>query len=272
MKTQFIKLPMLLVFLWVSVTATFAQSLYSNQPCKENGDCKSGICLKLRSGDYVCGTCSQSTFDRLAPKVDEYCKSFGNGWRPEKAPEYLAMEVDGRVQVEVYDEMLEKAKACRDARKELQKECFEGGESYDKYDHAGQIRAIETSISDLAAHKTKMIGDNRVYYCSKSTYEGGLRQYESKCGRLDFNQVKQKYDAANYALGKGLKTDCDLLEDWDEKCEECELAARDLIKYGFRDNSSYTPDEFADKKEKAEEWHDKFVDLMGKIKSKSLCD
>lgn len=249
-----------------------AQTLYPNQTCSDGGDCKSGICLKLRSGDMVCGTCSQSTFDNLAPKVDQYCKAFEDGWAPEKAPEYLNMLVDGRVQVEVYDEMLEKAKECKSARETLQKECFAGGESYDKRDHAGQMRAIEQSIDRLSTHKQTMISARRVYYCSKSTYEGAVRQYESKCSSLNFNQIKQKSDAMKYDFNKGEKIDCDELEDLEEDCEECAYAARQLIEYAFKNSSSYTPTEFSDLREKAEEMQKLLEEQRKQADGKDLCD
>lgn len=249
-----------------------AQNLYPNQTCTDGENCKSGICLRLRNGDMVCGTCSQSTFDNLAPKVDQYCKAYGDGWAPEKAPEYNSMEVEGRVQVEVYDEMLEKAKACKEAREDLQEECFEGGESYDKYDHAKQLRNIEGSISRIAEHKKTMIDAKRVYYCSKSTYEGALRQYDSKCGSLDFNQVKQKLDSKKYDLSKGLKVDCDLLEDLAEDCKECAYAAQQLIDYGFKGSSSYTPTEYSTKLEKAEEMQELLEEQHELAEDKDLCD
>ncbi len=272
MRTLTFSLAVMAMCLFAAFGHVNAQTLYPNQECSKGGDCKSGICLKLRSGDMVCGTCSQSTFDNLAPKVDQYCKAFGDGWSPEKAPEYNNVEVEGRVQVEVYDEMLEKAKDCKEARENLQEECFEGGASYDKRDHAGQIRAIEGSISSLAAHKQKMINDKRVYYCSKSTYEGVLRQYDSKCGSLDFNQVKQKLDSKKYDLSKGLKVDCDLLEDLMEDCKECAYAAKQLIDYGFKGSSSYTPTEYSTKLEKAEEMQKLLEDQHEIAEDKDLCD
>lgn len=254
--------------MWLPVAA---QSQNVNEPCADEKACKSGICLELRSGNKVCGTCSQSTFNSLAPKVDEHCKAFQDGWRAEKAPEYIASEVDGRVQVEVYDEMLEKAKACKQARVTLQSECFKGGEAYDKYDHAGQIKSIETSIDDLAAHKQKMIYDKRVYYCSKSTYEGALRQFDSKCS-LDLNQVKQKLDAMKYDFNKGEKIDCDALEDLEEDCDDCAAAARDLINYGFKNSSSYTPREYSDRLEAMENMKTLLEDLREDADDKDLCD
>ena len=259
--------------LWLCLSLSLhAQTKNVNEICTGDATCKSGICLKLRSGKYVCGTCNQSTYDNLAPKVDTYCKAFAEGWRAEKAPEYLNSLVDGRVNVEVYDEMLEKVKECKAARVNMVNTCFKGGADYDERDHAEKIREIERGISKMAAHKSQMISDRRVYYCSKSTYAGALSQYKSKCDRLDLNRMKQKMSSLKYEFGKGNKIDCDILEDYVKDCEECAYAIDDLIKYGFKNSSSYTPKEFSDRKKAVEDVQIDMEELLSDTKSKKLCD
>lgn len=257
--------------LFVSV-GVFGQDKNVNEICTGDESCKSGTCLKLRSGKEVCGTCSQSTFNSLAPKVDTYCKAFEDGWAPEKAPEYKAFLVDGRVKVSVYDDMLEKAKDCKSARVNLQNSCFKGGRDYDERDHSGQIKAIEASITRISKHKSTMISAKRVYYCSKSTYSSVLSKYTSKCDRLDLNRIKQKMASLKNDFNRGNEVDCDILIDYIGDCEECADAVDDLIKYGFKNSSSYTPPAFSSRKKSVEDVQIDLEELVDDVKGESLCD
>ena len=57
-----------------------------------------------------------------------------------------------------------------------------------------------------------------------------------------------------------------------EDCKECAYAAKQLIDYGFKGSSSYTPTEYSTKLEKAEEMQKLLEDQHEIAEDKDLCD
>lgn len=272
MKKIIIRPKFFAIFLLFLTSALYGQNKEVNQNCTSDVECQSGYCIQLRNGEQVCATCSQSEFNYLAPKVDEYCKSFGQGWKPEISSEYnQSLASDGRVQVEVYDLMIEAAKNCRDARSKLTVECFYNGERYDKYDHKGQLEAIERSIQSIADHKYKMISSKRVYYCSKSTYASRLNSFNSKCN-LNFPNINLQLDVMRNEFNKGTKVDCDDIDDYYDDCKECYDRAKDLLSDGYSNSDSKFPNDYSAILNTAKATYEKAYNLLQEIKSKSLCD
>lgn len=128
--------------LMLTVTLTILTSttiLQAQQPSKVNESCsvmpcESGLyCVEVKGGDKKCAACDQSTLGSLSDKVEECCKTFGQGWTPESSAEYQAvLAPDGRVLVDVFDKMLENAKKCREAREYRESRCWNGGDDAHK--------------------------------------------------------------------------------------------------------------------------------------------
>ena len=250
-----------------------AQTKEVNQDCTDDDDCKSGTCLTLESGDKVCGTCSQSTFNSLKRAKTSACGGFNSRWTPKTSEEYQGSEAsDGRVSRESFDRMTDKAKGCKNAREKLSETCFKNGERWDKYDHEGQVEQIENSIDKIERLMTDKIRAKEVYYCSKSTYDSRLRTYESKCERLDTRRIKDQLEDMLDDMEDGKKVDCDDIEDWAEDCEECYEAAKDLYDDCFKRSSSYMPEDYYDKMEAAKDMMEEAEKLKDMAEDDDLCD
>src|SRR5688572_3325097 len=106
-----------------------AQLTRVNESCKQM-PCESGLyCVVLKNGDQKCAKCDQSTLNDRTRSVDDMCKGFESAWSPDISPEYKAvLASDGRVEVSVYDVMLEKAKKCKEARVYREDKCWDGGD------------------------------------------------------------------------------------------------------------------------------------------------
>jgi hypothetical protein len=261
---------LLFTALWVAVfTSTcFAQLSKVNQRC-EQMPCESGLyCVTLKNGEKKCATCTQSTLDDLTDDVDDYCKGFESGWTPGASPEFNeALADDGRVWIDVYDIMIDKAKKCKETRITREDKCWDDGDD----DHKRAINQVTESIEKMVNHKRTQIDDRRVYYCSSNTYESRLSTYNSKC-KINLYDINQKVDIMVNAVKGGNKVDCDDLEDYNEMCEYCLEAAKNLLYDGFRNNSSYIPYDYNEVMNKAQETAKKGKDLLYDVKSKSLCD
>lgn len=256
------------IFLFAILSNCAAQLTKVNESCKQM-PCESGLyCLALKNGDQKCATCDQSALNGYTRDVDEYCKGFEVGWTPGASPEFQdVLAKDGRVWVDVFDIMLEKAKKCKQAREYREKQCWKDGDD----EHKKAISEVTESISRMSDHKRRQIDDRRVYYCSESTYESRLSTYTSKCD-INFPDINQKLDILSNSIKDGKKVDCDDIEDYGEKCEYCLQAAKDLLYDGFRNNSSYIPNEYGDVMTKAQEAVKKAKDMYADAKNKSLCE
>ncbi len=170
--------------------------------------------------------------------MDDACKSFDVAWTPENSSEFQkVLAVDGRVMVDVYDVMLEKAKRCKEARE------------YQEYKSCGTTATANTrapsgqvaeSIDRIAAHKYRQISDRRVYYCSKSTYESRLSTFNSKCA-LNFADINQQLNILLNTMGNKTPVSCSDIDRYGDDCERCFSAAKDLYYDGFRSTSTYFP-------------------------------
>ncbi len=256
------------IVLFVIIGNCNAQLKKVNESCKQM-PCESGLyCVTLKNGDQKCATCDQSTLNDLTGKVDEYCKGLETGWTPDASPEFQeSLAKDGRVWVDVFDIMLEKAKKCKEAREYREDKCWADGDD----EHKQAINQVAESIDRMSRHKSRQIQDKRVYYCSKSYYESRLSTYTSKCN-LNFQEINQKLDIMNNNMKNGTKVDCRNIEDYGKSCEYCLQAVKDLLYDGFRNNSSYIPDDYNNMMKQAEDAAKKAKDMQEDAKNKSLCE
>lgn len=253
---------------WQYAPATAAELKKVNEICSEV-PCASGLyCVETRDGKKKCATCDQSKLSEYSREVDNYCKAFGKGWTPESSDDYqAALASDGRAQVEVYDRMLESAKKCKEARSYREGQCWNGGDE----DHKGAISRVSESIDRIANHKSRMISDRRVYYCSKSTYQSKLSTFQSKCS-LNFPDINQKLNIMSNEQEKKNKVNCSEIERHSNDCERCFDSAKDLLSDGFSGSSGKFPEEYNTSYSKAEETMKKAKELLQTVKSKSLCN
>jgi hypothetical protein len=250
-------------------TAALAEELKKvNEICSQL-PCESGLyCVETRDGKKKCAACDQSKLNEYSRDVDNYCKAFGKGWTPESSDDYqAALAPDGRAQVEVYDRMLDSAKKCKEARTYREGQCWNKGDD----DHKTQINQVSESIDRIASHKYKMVGDRRVFYCSKSTYQSKLSTFLSKCD-LNFSDINQKLNIMNNEQDKKNKVSCSEIERYSNDCERCFDSAKDLLSDGFSGSSGKFPEEYSRSYAKGEETMKKAKDLLQTVKSRNLCN
>ena len=272
LKNTVIYLPFLICLL---LTNAMAQKEV-NQSCTNDDECKSKICLKLRDGHTKkCGTCEQEVFDDLAPKVDENCKSIGQGWTPRGSTKYQESKADdGRVYYNIFEDLLVKAEDCRNARLKLMKECFGGGD--DK--HKKELGYVEDAIENVFKQAKNHSNAKNYYYCSKSDYNNKLRSFRDKCPRVfgedrnKFAEIDQDLNIKNNELIAGKKVDCDRIEDYMEDCEECFEAAEELLDDGFENDTKKFPSSYGQFLKSSITTFDKAEALLKKLKDKNLCD
>lgn len=257
----------LLVILLVSNSLT-AQLTKVNQSCKQT-PCEQGLyCITLKNGDQKCAACDQSTSDDLTRKVDDACKGFEEGWTPGASKDFSeTLAADGRAQIDVFDIMLEKAKKCKEAREYREDKCWDDGDD----DHKKAIKQVAESIERISTHKYRQINDKRVYYCSKSTYDSKLSTFNSKCN-LKFQDLTYLLEGTEKKINNGEKINCSELEKIANDCGYCYEAAKDLYYYGFRDNSSYFPEEYNEAYTKSQKIMETAKKLREQAKSKGLCE
>lgn len=252
----------------VSATQTEADEFKKvNEQCEQMA-CESGLyCVETRDNKKKCSTCDQNKLNGYSNAVDNYCKTFGEGWTPESSDEYKqALASDGRVLVDVYDKLLEAAKQCKEARTKRESECWKGGDD----DHKKALDQVSSSIGRISDHKNKMIGDRRVYYGSIGTYRDRMSTFKSKCD-LNFPDINQQLDILNNAQNKGDKVSCPDIEKPSNDCERCYDAAKDLLNDGFSNSSYKFPYEYEQTYKKAEETLKKGKELLSTVKGKNLC-
>jgi hypothetical protein len=200
--------------------------------------------------------------------ISNFCKAFGEGWNAESSQDYQdALAPDGRVQVDVYDKMLENAKKCKQARQDRENTCWNGGD--DK--HKGVITEVARGIDNLSDHKYKMISARRVFYCSKDTYVGRLRTFNSKAD-LNFPDIDQKLSIMEKDVNDGKKVNCSDIEKYSNDCERCVDASKDLLGDGFSNSTDKFPKDYNDIYIKAQDLFKRAKDLLDAAKSKSLCE
>lgn len=260
--------------LWLSSATTFAQTGKVNDLCDKK-DCSPGLfCVKTRDGQMKCATCNQSKLDDLTNKLDNACKTFDN-LHTDKGRTYQdGLASDGRVQVDVYDEMLELGKKCREARETREKACWAGGDE----GHAGQIEKTTKSIVNVSNQKDAAIKDRKVFYCSKSTYESKLGSFNSKCKSSDLEKwegdLKKLEDSYNKIASSSSSTDkinCSEIETIIRNCEYASEAAEILMKDCYKNNTDLFPKEYFNRWDQSEKVLKKAQDLLKKVKDKSRC-
>jgi len=262
MKTKLLSLVCALLF-----ASAQAQLSRVNESCKQM-PCEDRLyCVTLKNGDQKCATCDQSTLNDLTGKVEEACKTFGEGWTPEKSDDYNnALAADGRVMVDVYDTMLEKAKKCKEAREYREDKCWDDGDA----EHREAIRQVATSIDRIADHKYRQISDRRVYYCSKSYYDSYLSTFNSKCN-LNFQDINQQLNIMLNNMGNKTPVYCSDIDRYGDDCERCYNAAKDLLYYAFKNSSSYFPEKYNEVMQKAESNYKQARSLKEMASKDGLC-
>lgn len=170
-----------------------AQSVGEN--C-DNGKCDNGLhCVEAYNTDTkrtedFCSSCTQSELNSKTNLVTDKCKWYqgkpGQGWYPKKNPTYLKYVSDAdpnqdRAAVEAFDELLEESKECEEAREDRDNDCWGGGDA----GHIAQRKAVKAMNTSIGELKRDAINNKEVYYCSKSTYESSMSNYNSKCGNLE---------------------------------------------------------------------------------------
>lgn len=262
------KILLITLTLIIIITKGQAQLKKVNEPCNQM-PCENGLhCVEMRDGKKKCSTCDQSKLENYTKEVDNYCKTFGEGWTPEGSAEYKdALAADGRALVDVYDIMLENAKKCKQARVNRERECWGDGDE----EHKKAIEQISQSIERMAAHKYKMIDDRRVYYGSKSNYESYLSTFKSKCN-LNFPDINQKLDISYNEQNNGKKVNCTDIENYSNDCEKCFEAAKTLLYYGFSNSTYKFPVEYNELYNNAEKTFKKAKELLESVKYKNLCN
>jgi hypothetical protein len=258
-----------LFILTASLTVS-AQPKKVNEVCSDSDPCETGLnCVVLKNETKKCSICDQSTLNDMTQEVDNSCKGFGAGWTPETSTEYQAglSDVDGRVLVDVFDKMLENAKKCKQARQDRENKCWDGGDQ----DHKDQIEQVGGSIERMAEHKSRMIGDRRVYYgCSKSTYDGRVNAFKST--DPNFPDIDQKLSIMEKDWNDGKKINCSDIEKFIDDCQHCSDAGYSLMNDGFSGSSDKFPAEYNKKYMRAQELLKRAKDLLDAAKSKDLCN
>ena len=238
-----------------------------NESCKQVPCEERLYCVTLKNGDQKCATCDQSTLNDLTGKVDDACKSFDAGWTPENSSDYQeALASDGRVMVDVYDQMLEKAKKCKEAREYREYKCWDNGDP----EHRRAIEQVTESIDRIARHKSRQISDKRVYYCSKSTYESRLSTFNSKCN-LNFQDINQQLNIMLNNMSNKTPVSCYDIDRYGDDCERCFAAAKDLYYDGYRSSSSYFPQAYQEIMDKAESTYKSARSLKEMANKDNLC-
>lgn len=239
-----------------------------NESCSADKECPSGCHCVTTVNGKKCATCDQSTLNAQTTKVNAACKTCGEGWKPESSPEYMEVKADDdRVYVGVFDDMLEKAKACRNARVERENKCWQGGDA----EHKGAIAELEGSIRTLSEHKYRMISDNRVYYSSFSIYRDRLNDYQRYAEVLKTTDLKNYLDGFNKKLKAATKIDCRQAETYRNNILKGVQAALTLLRDCFKNDRHVFPPEYLKRLEDLEKLYDGYDDMIKLAESKRLC-
>lgn len=238
--------------------------------CSDN-KCDAGLfCVTLQNSEKFCATCDQSKLNDLTSRVSDRCKNFppGGGFYPNNNPYYQsARAYDGRVAVTVYDEIMEDCKRCREIREERDKVCWNGGNP----GHIQQHIDMRTITTNIGSWKEQSIKDKMVFYCSKSSYEGYLRDYDNKCKALNTSNIESTLSNLEREISNGKQVDCSELARYTRDCEECYNVAYNFIRYAFNDRSDNIPFDVHKRYKDAEALKDLSKRLADRARSNSLC-
>jgi Novel toxin 16 len=253
------------MFAFLQPTFLLAQLNKVTESC-EVTPCEEGLnCVQTKDGKK-CSSCDQSRLKELSDIVSNSCPDLGS--YPDKSTIYQdALAGDGRVQVEVFDNMLESEKKCKQAREKRESECWGGGDD----GHKQQIDQVTTIIENVAELKKTSIEKRNVYYCSKSTYESRLSTFNSKA-RLNFEEIEEKIKSSEDDLKDGKKINCSDIEQKGNDCERCADAAKDLLADGFSNSDDKFPVAYKQIYEKAQELQKKAKEVLEAAKEKQLCN
>jgi hypothetical protein len=249
--------------------ATAAQNKDVNEKCSGTIECKKGLyCVETVNGKK-CASCDQSTLNSLTGTVNSLCKTFESGWAPDKSPEYKAVEAeDKRVAVEVYDDMLEKAKACKAARENRENKCWKGGDN----EHKKAIGEVEASIKKISEHKYTMIAAKRVYYSSYSTYRAKLSTFLSKTRNLNIKDIENAVKEYRKKLSAAGKINCRQAAEYQKQCEAAYDAAKELLSNCFKNTESVMPAQYTAFYKPCEKLADELEEILKTARDKKLCE
>lgn len=264
-----VKTTLTLLLCCTAFTYTAAAQKKVNEPCKADAECeRSCHCVTTVNGKK-CATCDQSTLTRLTNEVNETCKADKDGWAPEKSPEYIAvMAEDGRVEVGMFDDLIDKAKACKAARTERENKCWKGGDA----EHKNSIAEVERGVTNLATHKNRMILDKRVYYSSFPVYRSKLSDYLDKCDKLKTTDLRNYLEGYKKKIKAGTKISCSEAEGYLRNIGYGYDAAADLLSYCFKNNINIFPNEYRAKMEAVEQLKEDYKAMLDDAKAKKLCN
>jgi hypothetical protein len=257
-----------------------AQLTPINESCDQM-PCESGLyCIELKDGQKKCSSCDQSKQSDLTAEVDRYCHAceengFSENSYTENGPIYQeAISSDGRVMVDVYDQVLEIGKKCRDARVYRENQCWNGGNS----GHKQAITQVENCMAKVVEKKKTAIDNKMVYYCSKSTYESKLSTFNSKCSLSQLDNAKagieKLSDDYNRITGSTTedKINCSTIENYVYDCQRCSEAANALLYDAFQNNVDKMPKTYFETWDRSESIIKLGQELLKNVKDKSLCN
>lgn len=163
---------------------------------------------------------------------------------------------------------MEGCKECEKAREDRDKACWDGGNT----GHKRARQQVKEQNGNIRKLKDNAINEKEVYYCSKSSYEGAMRAYNSKCRGLNLSKIERAMEKMDDDVDDNDEIDCDDLEEYIEQCEACYDAAQDLISTAFKRSDSYTPSDIVRVKDDAENAQEFGEDLLKKAQKEDLCD
>jgi len=239
------------------------------EPCDNNKKCESGLyCIELRNSKSVCSKCTQSESASYSQKVDESCKSFGEGFTPSGSKAYQdATASDGRVPSSVFNDLFEQAKVCRISRETRESTCWNGGDET----HKAAINQVGRSIDNIVSHRDQMANSKRVFYTDRSTYQNRFSTYQDKCVRVNFNNFQQSIDAAKVALGRTEKFDCSPLDTVFNGASDCVQAIKSFKNDAYTNTSNRMPDEFLNMESSAQRTWEAVIEIRKTARDKNMC-
>lgn len=222
----------------------------------------------------LCSECTQSELNSETANVNTKCKYFedGQSFKLPKNPKYLdaiskADSDTPRVPHGIYDEILDDMYECKTARKRRDDKCWDGGNS----GHIQQVTDLTNAQRDIADTKAKDYTENRIFYCSESSYSSAMSAYKAKCDKINTATITNAIGTMETELNRGNKIDCATLKKYISDCKECQEKANELIRTAFDGSTGKTPKKIQTKMDDSDELVDLGDELQKKAASKSLC-